>query len=48
MKSKSVFFLLLLSVYLVRGQDKFESVDYVSILVGTQSKFELSTDRKDG
>ncbi len=42
MKSKSVFFLLLLSVYLVRGQDKFESVDYVSILVGTQSKFELS------
>ncbi|HMM18699.1 MAG TPA: glycoside hydrolase family 92 protein, partial [Petrimonas sp.] len=42
MKSNSVFLLLLLSVYLVHAQDKLEPVDYVSILVGTQSKFELS------
>ncbi len=42
MKLKSILFLLLLSIYIVNAQVKYEPVDYVSILVGTQSKFELS------
>ena len=42
MKIKSLFFFLLLSVCLAVAQDRSEPVDYVSILVGTQSKFELS------
>src|SRR5690554_560520 len=42
MKIKSLFFCLLLSVCLAVAQDRSEPVDYVSILVGTQSKFELS------
>ncbi|MEA5063403.1 MAG: GH92 family glycosyl hydrolase [Petrimonas sp.] len=42
MRLKSVLFILLLSIYVVNAQVKLEPVDYVSILVGTQSKFELS------
>ena len=42
MKIKSLFFFLLLSVCRAVAQDRSEPVDYVSILVGTQSKFELS------
>lgn len=42
MRLKSVLFILLLSIYVVNAQVKPEPVDYVSILVGTQSKFELS------
>lgn len=42
MKSKSVLLLLLLTIYVVNAQVKYEPVDYVSILMGTQSKFELS------
>ena len=42
MKSKSLLFLLFFSVFFLNAQVKNEPVDYVSILVGTQSKFELS------
>lgn len=42
-KFKSILLIFFSSMFLMNAQIKQEPVDYVSILVGTQSKYELST-----